>query len=107
QALCASMYAAGAFAQEGGRQPRSTREHSPLDGPSPARSCPPGEAAGARPPRALGHPEKGDSTMVGFILGAVFVVGVAKMLRRRAWHRSFGCGYGGYGHRIGFAHGPY
>ena len=48
--------------------------------------------------------------MVGFILGAVFVVGVAKMLRRRAWYRSYGCaGYGGYpGHRFGrgFGHGP-
>jgi hypothetical protein len=35
--------------------------------------------------------------MVGLILGAVLVVGVAKMLRRRARYRAFGCGYGAYG----------
>jgi hypothetical protein len=46
--------------------------------------------------------------MVGFILGAVFVVGLTKMLRRRAWYGRFGgCGghfhgpppgFGGFGH---------
>ncbi len=33
--------------------------------------------------------------MLGFIIGAACVVGVARMLRRRAWHAHFG--YGGYG----------
>jgi hypothetical protein len=33
--------------------------------------------------------------MIAFIIGAACVVGLAKMLRRRAWHARFG--YGGYG----------
>ena len=33
--------------------------------------------------------------MIGFILGAACAVGIAKMLRRRAWYRHFG--HGGYG----------
>ena len=44
--------------------------------------------------------------MVGFILGAVFVVGVAKMLRRRAWHGRFGgCGAYSHGSEGGFGYG--
>jgi hypothetical protein len=34
--------------------------------------------------------------MLGFIIGAACMVGVARMLRRRAWHGRFG--YGGYAH---------
>jgi uncharacterized membrane protein len=37
--------------------------------------------------------------MIGFILGAVCVVGIAKMLRRRAWYGHFG--HGGYAHGCG------
>jgi Spy/CpxP family protein refolding chaperone len=33
--------------------------------------------------------------MLGFILGAACVIGVGRMLRRRAWHNRFG--YGGHG----------
>jgi hypothetical protein len=58
--------------------------------------------------------------MVGFILGAVFVVGLTKMLRRRAWHGGCGGhfygpppsssspgfgGFGGFGRFGGFGHG--
>jgi hypothetical protein len=38
---------------------------------------------------------KKEILMLGFIIGAACVVGVAKLLRRRAWHAHFG--YGGYG----------
>jgi hypothetical protein len=34
--------------------------------------------------------------MLGFIIGAACMVGVARMLRRRAWHGRFG--YGGHAH---------
>ena len=37
--------------------------------------------------------------MLGFIIGAACAVGIAKMLRRRAWHARYG--YGGYGHGCG------
>jgi hypothetical protein len=35
--------------------------------------------------------------MLGFIIGAACVVGIAKMLRRRAWHARFGLGGQPYG----------
>jgi Spy/CpxP family protein refolding chaperone len=46
--------------------------------------------------------------MLGFILGAACVIGVGRMLRRRAWHGRFGYGghdggcqgHGGYGMRF-------
>jgi hypothetical protein len=37
--------------------------------------------------------------MIGFIIGAACAVGIAKMLRRRAWYRHYG--HGGYGHACG------
>jgi hypothetical protein len=39
--------------------------------------------------------QKKEITMLGFILGAACVIGVGRMLRRRAWHNRFG--YGGHG----------
>jgi len=41
--------------------------------------------------------------MLGFIIGAACVVGLAKMLRRRAWYGRFG--QGPYGHACGSAMG--
>jgi hypothetical protein len=37
--------------------------------------------------------------MIGFIIGAACAVGIAKMLRRRAWYGHYG--HGGYGHACG------
>ncbi len=41
--------------------------------------------------------------MIGFIIGAACAVGIAKMLRRRAWYGHYG--HGGYGHACGPAEG--
>ena len=43
--------------------------------------------------------------MIGFIIGAACAVGIARMLRRRAWYGHCGHGYGythGYGSPLGF-----
>ncbi len=37
--------------------------------------------------------------MIGFIIGAACAVGIAKMLRRRAWYGNYG--HGAYGHACG------
>ena len=41
--------------------------------------------------------------MLGIIIGAACAFGIARMLRRRAWHARYG--YGGYGHGCGPSHG--
>jgi hypothetical protein len=53
--------------------------------------------------------QKKETAMLGFILGAVCVIGVGRMLRRRAWHNRFGHGghaaCGGYGGYSGYGSG--